>query len=116
MFNYHSNGYAQLHVLNSGGSIIVILFRFKYSGKPYRRSPLYSITTASAGQLFRQPKQARHLSRSTICLNGLMAFVGHFLTQVPQPIHFWASTVCLLMAFLFSHTRGSARKPSLIAI
>jgi hypothetical protein len=30
----------RLHVLNSGGSIIVILLRFKYSGKPYKRSPM----------------------------------------------------------------------------
>src|SRR5450759_5372986 len=105
----------RLHVINSGGSMIVILFRFKYSGKPYKRSPLYSITTASAGQLFRQPKQARHLSRSTVCLEGLMALVGHLFTQVWQPIHFAASTVCLLIAFLFSQTNGSVRKPSLNA-
>src|SRR5664279_2846287 len=105
----------RLHVINSGGSIIVILFLFRYSGKPYKRSPLYFITTASAGQLFRQPKQARHFSRSTVCLEGLMALVGHFLTQVRQPIHFSASTVCLLIAFLLSQTRGSKLNPSLNA-
>ena len=104
-----------LHVLNSGGSMMVILLRFRYSGKPYRRSPLYSITTASAGQLFKQPKQAKHLSRSTVCMEGLMALVGHFLTQVWQPIHFIALTVCLLIAFLFIQTKGSKLNPSLNA-
>ena len=45
------------------------------------------MTTASAGQLFRQPKQARHLSRSTNCFSGLIAATGHFFTQVRHEIH-----------------------------